>query len=124
MSERRPIVLVNGVLSELPTSDTIPFATVSPTPVVKYTILEDALLFLTLLHEIVEVTVSATIMVPTAVGKRGVKYNIIKSHNAGPILIMPEIPGETISGASDLSLINQWDSVVIYSNGTNWLRGS
>lgn len=71
---------------------------------------------------IVEVDSLATITLPTAVGIKGRKYNIIRTGTSN-VTIQPD-GSETISGDSNLILTNQWDSVVIYSNGTNWVRGS
>ena len=73
-------------------------------------------------HEVVVVSNGSEITLPTAVGVSGRVYNIIRSGTAG-VRITPQA-GETISGDSYLDLTSQWDSVVIVSDGTNWVRCS
>lgn len=73
-------------------------------------------------YEIIECNSELTVTLPSASGITGKKYNIIRT-GTGDITITPD-GSETISGDSNLILTSQWDSVVIYSNGTNWIRGS
>ena len=62
------------------------------------------------------------VTLPSAVGVQGREYNIIRS-GTGNVTITPD-GSETISGDSNLILTSQWDSVVIVSDGTNWVRCS
>ena len=74
-------------------------------------------------HEIVESWDSvATFTLPTAVGRLGKKYNIINGDTN--IITIDTTDSQTISGDLTLVLTNQWDSVVVYSNGISWVRGS
>ena len=87
----------------------------------KYSIISSPLT-LTTQHNIVEVDDGSTITLPTAVGVTGQEYNIIRSGTSN--VLISTTGAETISGDSELTLTSQWDSVVLYSNGTNWVRGS
>lgn len=73
-------------------------------------------------HAVVEVTNGSTITLPTAVGVAGRTYNIIRSGTAD--VLINTTGGQTISGQSSLTLIIQWASVVLISNGSNWLISS
>lgn len=73
-------------------------------------------------HAIVLVSAGATIALPTAVGIAGRVYNVIRTGTAD-VIIDPYIT-ETISGDLTLTLINQWDSCVFVSDGSNWVRCS
>lgn len=73
-------------------------------------------------HEVVIVSNGSGITLPSAVGISGRAYNIIRS-GVLPVRIAPQA-GETISGDSYLDLTWQWDSVVLVSDGTNWVRCS
>ena len=73
-------------------------------------------------HEVVIVSNGSEITLPTAVGVVGRTYNLIRSGTA-TVRITPQI-GETISGDPYLDLTWQWDSVVLVSDGTNWVRCS
>jgi hypothetical protein len=55
-----------------------------------------------------------SIGLPTAYGISGTDYNVVRVGTSN----------ETISGDSNLVLTNQWDSVVIVSDGSNWVRCS
>lgn len=73
-------------------------------------------------HSIVLVSAAATITLPTAVGRTGRIYNIIRTGTAD--VILGPNGTETISGDTTLTLRNQWDSCVIVSDGSNWVRCS
>jgi hypothetical protein len=73
-------------------------------------------------YDIVEANDLTDITLPTAVGLLGKRYNIIRT-GAGNVTITPN-GVETISGDSNIVLTSQWDSIVIYSNNINWIRGS
>ena len=64
----------------------------------------------------------ATITLPTAVGITGFEYNIIRT-GTGNVTITPN-GAETINGYANLVLTEQWSSVVIVSDGVNWVRCS
>jgi hypothetical protein len=63
-----------------------------------------------------------SIGLPTAYGISGTDYNVVRVGTSN-VTINPTTP-ETISGDSNLVLTNQWDSVVIVSDGSNWVRCS
>ena len=73
-------------------------------------------------HNIVIVSNGSTITLPTAASITGRQYNIIRS-GTSDVLISTN-GAETISGDSELNLTSQWDSVVMVSDGTNWVRCS
>jgi hypothetical protein len=73
-------------------------------------------------HEVVVVSNGSEITLPSAVGISGRTYNIIRS-GVLTVKITPQV-GETISGDAFLNLTWQWDSVVLVSDGTNWIRCS
>ena len=73
-------------------------------------------------HSIIIVSNGSQITLPTAVGITGRLYNIIRSGTAN-VHIAPT-GSETISGDTSLTLTNQWDSVVLVADGTNWVRCS
>jgi hypothetical protein len=75
---------------------------------------------LTASNSIVLASGTTTITLPDANGIQGRTYNII---NVGTSQItLTPFGGQTISGDTNLILTNQWDSVVIMSNGANWVR--
>ena len=70
-------------------------------------------------HSLVLVSAAATIALPTAVGRTGRLYNVVRT-GTGVVTIQPD-GAETISGDTPLVLTSQWDSVVFVSDGTNWV---
>jgi hypothetical protein len=64
---------------------------------------------------------TVTIALPAASGCTGKKFNIkrIDSSNTYDVVIDPN-SAETIDGAATVDLINQFDSIEIMSDGTNW----
>lgn len=64
-----------------------------------------------------------TLTLPTAVGITGREYNIINIGATGNVTIDGD-GTETISGSTTLTLTAQWQSVVITSDGSNWIRCS
>jgi len=68
------------------------------------------------------VSVLSTVNLPTSVGIQGREYNIIRT-GTGNVTILPN-GSEKISGDANLVLTSQWDSVVITSDNSNWIRCS
>lgn len=73
-------------------------------------------------HQTVLVTGATTITLPSAIGLSGRTYNIIRT-GTDNVTISPVL-SQTISGDASLVLTTQWDSVVIISDGANWIRCS
>jgi hypothetical protein len=73
-------------------------------------------------EQIVLVPVVATVSLPPALGVLGVVINIIRT-GTGLVTIDPD-GTETISGNLTLDLTCQWSSVVMTSDGSNWVRCS
>lgn len=73
-------------------------------------------------HYIVIVSNGSTITLPTAASIAGKQYNIIRSGTSN--VLINTTGGQTISGDASLTLTAQWDSVVVVSNGSNWIRCS
>jgi hypothetical protein len=61
------------------------------------------------------------VMLPSAVVGRGQKITIIKVDATADTVDLFPMPPETINGAPGHTLPNQWDSVVLQSDGANWL---
>lgn len=64
----------------------------------------------------------ATITLPTASGNSGLQYNFVKTCSGINDVIINPILGQTINGSTQLILNFQWTSVVIISDGSNWIR--
>ncbi len=65
-------------------------------------------------------TINVTL--PSAVGLFGREYNII---NVGVgVITVKTVNSQTISGELTLVISDQWSSVVLISDGSNWVRGS
>ena len=73
-------------------------------------------------HRVVIVPNQVNITLPNATGISGREYNIIRS-GLGNVTLIPVL-SQTISGDASLSLTSQWDSVVIISDNSNWVRCS
>jgi len=73
-------------------------------------------------HQIVIVSALATITLPTAANITGRQYNIIRSGVSN--VTIATTSSQTISGDANLVLTDQWDSVVVVSDGSNWVRCS
>jgi hypothetical protein len=71
-------------------------------------------------HEVVVVSNGSAITLPTAVGIKGRTYNIIRSGSSNVTIA----GSEPISGDASLTLISQWDSLVVVSNDIYWIRCS
>lgn len=70
---------------------------------------------------LVIVTTGATITVPSALGINGRKYNIVRAGTENVILTIGN--GETMSGDLELTLSDQWDSVVIVAVDSDGMLG-
>lgn len=73
-------------------------------------------------HRIIFCSGTLIVNLPTSVGIMGRAYNLINT-STGIITIQPTL-AQTINGESNLTLESQYDSVVIMSDGTNWIRVS
>lgn len=73
-------------------------------------------------YEIVIVSNGSTIVLPSAVTYASKVYNIIRSGTSN--VTINTTSSQTISGDSNLVLVDQWDSVVVVSDGNNWVRCS
>jgi len=62
-----------------------------------------------------------TATLPTAVGITGKTYDIVKVDAGAGALTVDGNGAETINGAATYSLPNQWDTVTVISDGTNWI---
>lgn len=65
---------------------------------------------------------AVTITLPTAAGKPGRTYTVKKIDASANAVTVDGDGSETIDGAANVSLAAQWDSVRLFSDGTNWLR--
>ncbi len=73
-------------------------------------------------HHTILASNTIDIILPTAVGVLGREYNII---NVGTgVITIKTTSSQTINGESTLIISDQWSSVVLISDGSNWVRGS
>lgn len=63
-----------------------------------------------------------TITLPTAVGILGKVYVVKKIDSSANTVTVDGNAAETIDGAATVPLTLQWSSVIIQSNGTNWVK--
>lgn len=70
-------------------------------------------------HGTVVVSNGSAITLPKASNYKNKQYNIIRSGTADVVITPNGV--ETISGQSSLTLIVQWASVVVISDGLNWV---
>lgn len=68
-----------------------------------------------------KVTAQATLNFPTAVGNTA-KY-VVKKMFAGGSVILDPVASETIDDGLLATLLNQYESVTLYSDNANWLIG-
>jgi hypothetical protein len=71
-------------------------------------------------QDVAIVTSPVTITLPTAIGSSGKLYNVINSASSG-IVTLATSGGQLINSDSTLELY-QYDSVVVVSDGSNWVR--
>lgn len=57
---------------------------------------------------------------PSAVGQAGLLFNIKRVSSGDNDLFVRARPGETLDGESAISLLLQWESMTVVSNGVNW----
>lgn len=62
-----------------------------------------------------------TLTLPTAVGISGAVFDIVKVDAGVGAVTVDGNGAETINGAATYLLPNQWDSVTVMSDGTNWV---
>lgn len=79
----------------------------------------------TVLHnnDVLEVTSGTSEIIlnlPTAVGRTGKSYRIIKIDTGYGQVTLDPYSTETINSASTWAIFDQYDVVTIYSDGTNW----
>ncbi len=65
-----------------------------------------------------------TITLVTAVGNAGLKYTIKKIDSSVNLVVIDGFVAQTIDGVATTSLSRQWESIVIVSDGANWLMES
>ena len=76
-------------------------------------------------HKVVSVDASGgarTITLPTAVGVKGKVYAIKKIDATGNAITVDGNAAETIDGSATISIPLQWSSIIIQSDGANWLK--
>lgn len=75
-------------------------------------------------YRIVLVTNGSTITLPDAAAAQNqqIKFNIIRTGTSA--VLIDTTSAQTISGDPNLTLTNQWDSCVVVSDGSNWVRCS
>lgn len=75
-------------------------------------------------HNIVLVTNGSTITLPSAAlpAFKEKVFNIIRTGTSA--VLIDTTSSQTISGDLTLTLTNQYDSVAVVSNGSNWIRCS
>lgn len=75
-------------------------------------------------NDIVVVTATATITLPTAVGIRGKTYTI-KNNGAGITVTLATTGGQTVDGAAsgsvDIQMTQQYQCLTVVSDDANWL---
>lgn len=69
--------------------------------------------------EILVVSAGATVTLPKASNYKNKQFNIIRS-GTGTVTIVPS-GTDTINGDTSLDLVAQWSSVVVVSDGLNWV---
>ncbi len=67
-------------------------------------------------------TADYTVTLLTAVGKTGQEFVWRATSDAGFIVTLTPAGSETIDGLSFVTLQQQWDKIVLVSDGTNWMR--
>lgn len=58
---------------------------------------------------------------PTAVGRAGRSYTVVKVDSGAGALAIATTSAQTVSGESGWSLVNQWQFVIVVSDGANWV---
>lgn len=62
-----------------------------------------------------------TATLPTAVGRQGRRYTIVRVDAGAGDVTLDGDGSETINGDADYILVNQWQFVTVESDGTNWV---
>lgn len=63
-----------------------------------------------------------TVTLPTAVGRTGKRYSLIKTDSSANAITVDPSGAETINGDTTVSLATQYATLAIVSNGTNWIK--
>jgi len=63
-----------------------------------------------------------TVSLPTASGIKGKAYLIKKVDSSANAVTIDPYGTETIDGAATVTLASQYDSVIVVSDGTNWMK--
>ncbi len=63
-----------------------------------------------------------TVNLPTAQGRNGKVFEIIKTDNSSDVIYIDGYSSETINGAASDSLTSQYAMLTIVSNGTEWFK--
>ena len=75
-------------------------------------------------HSTVKATGGAggiTITLPTAVGRQGRRYTIVRVDVGAGDVTLDGNGSETINGDADYILVNQWQHVTVESDNVNWV---
>jgi hypothetical protein len=64
---------------------------------------------------------AVTVTLPSAIGLKGRPFTVVRV-NAGNTVTVEGDGSETISGAANVSLSSQWESVTVISDNANWVR--
>ena len=62
-----------------------------------------------------------TITLPTAVGRSGIPFFVKRVDTGAGNVTVATTSSETIDGATSYLLTNQWQLIVVRSNGTGWI---
>jgi hypothetical protein len=61
------------------------------------------------------------VTLPAVVAARGCEYTVKRLNSGANAVTVVAASGETIDGAASYPLNTQWDVVVVYSTGTEWI---
>lgn len=113
MVARRALVLVGGTLAELPATDTLlgSYSVVAKAADYTETTTNGDLVILA--------TAALTVTLPTAVGS-GAKFTVKKTFAAAGLVVLATTAAQTIDGGTTATLTNQYESITLVTDGTNW----
>lgn len=63
-----------------------------------------------------------TVTLPTAIGRKGRKFTVIRVNGGGNAVTVDGDGSETISGAANVALGSQWDRMTAISDNAQWIR--
>lgn len=64
---------------------------------------------------------AVTLTLPTAVGRTGQQFTLKKVDSSGTAVTVGTTSGQTVDGSTSYNLSSQWSTVIVVSNGSNWL---